>query len=372
MLNYRRIGIYVFYDADGIVDNYIEYFLKRIYKNFKKILFVVNGKIQNESKRRIEKYISQIYFRENYGYDAGAYKDVFLNIIREEELKAYDELVLMNDTFFGPFYSFNKIWNKYGEDVDFWGLSRYTGGKGEGDFPTHIQSYFIAIRKKLFLDTSFMKFWNEMPYPDSFWMAVKEFEIKFTVYFEKKGFKWKSIIDEWVINEEVSENINPSLSYAYSLIKEVEFPILKKKALGIDSVNYIESLEAIKYLENNKLYDVKYIWESLYRNTIKSAFNYKELESFYYSHSCIYIYGAGKFGKSVENYFQYRGWKFEGYLVSDLKKDIVENISIYDKSKIQESDGIILALGRKNLEEVIDGILTDLKEEQLFIPKYKN
>ena len=370
MLNYSRMGIYVFHDVDGIVDTYIEYFLKNIYKDFKKLLLVVNGKIEEMSKCRLEKYVSHVYIRENYGYDAGAYKDVFLNVIKENELQEYDEIVLMNNTFFGPFYAFNKIWNKFGEDVDFWGLSRYTGGKGEGDFPSHIQSYFIAIRKKLFLSRNFKLFWEEMSYPESFWDAVKEFEVKFTVYFQNLGFKSKSIIDEWLINEKISENINPSLSYAYSLIKEAKCPILKKKALGIDSVNYIESLQAIKYIEDNKFYDVNYIWESLYRNTISSAFNYGELEKFFYSHSRIYIYGAGKFGKAVESYFRYKGWKFEGFFVSNLKEDIDENIFVYDKNKIRKSDGIILALGKKNIEEVIDKIQLDLTEEQLFIPKY--
>lgn len=371
MLNYRRMGIYIFYDAEGVVDEYIEYFLNSVYKDFEKILLVVNGKIENESKKRLEKYISQVYMRENYGYDAGAYKDVFLNVIEEDELKKYDEIVLMNNTFFGPLYSFNEIWNKFGEDVDFWGLSKYTGGEGVGDFPSHIQSYFIAIRKTLFLNKSFINFWNTMPYPESFWMAVKEFEIKFTVYFENLGFKGKTIIDEWLINEKISANINPSLSYAYSLIKEVKFPILKKKALGINSVNYIDSLQAVKYIESNKLYDVKYIWESLYRNTISSAFNYSELEKFYYSHSRIYIYGAGKIGKALEVYFEYREWNFEGFLVSNLKEDTVENISIYDKNNIQKLDGIILALGKKHIEEVIDMLQIDLLEYQLFIPKYK-
>ena len=44
----RRIGIFVFFDADGIVDRYIPYMLTDLMKNLERLVIVVNGKITDE------------------------------------------------------------------------------------------------------------------------------------------------------------------------------------------------------------------------------------------------------------------------------------------------------------------------------------
>lgn len=45
----NRIGIFVFYDASGRLDNYIEVLLKSFQKIFLKLIVLVNGKIENLS-----------------------------------------------------------------------------------------------------------------------------------------------------------------------------------------------------------------------------------------------------------------------------------------------------------------------------------
>ena len=50
----RRIGIFVFFDANGIVDRYIPYMLEDLMKNLERLVVVVNGKITDEGKEIAE------------------------------------------------------------------------------------------------------------------------------------------------------------------------------------------------------------------------------------------------------------------------------------------------------------------------------
>lgn len=120
-----RRGIFVFYDANGIVDEYVEVLLKSMEEILTNLLIVINGEIKLDSLLKLGKYADRIFFRENKGYDGGAYKDVFLNFAKDDKWESWDEVILFNDTFYGPLFSWSEIFDKMSKvDVDFWGLSR--------------------------------------------------------------------------------------------------------------------------------------------------------------------------------------------------------------------------------------------------------
>jgi len=80
-------------------------------------------------------------------------------------------------------------------------------------------------------------------------------------------------------------------------------------------------IDALEYIEKETCYNTGLILESLFRLSKEqgnwSAFNYYEIEKVYFAHKRIYIYGAGKYAKNMRRYFQYRGWNYECFLVSD-------------------------------------------------------
>lgn len=68
MNKFKRLAIYFFYDKDGIVDRYIQYFLKDLRDNLDYLLIVSNGKLNSEGKIILEKY-GEVLERENKGFD---------------------------------------------------------------------------------------------------------------------------------------------------------------------------------------------------------------------------------------------------------------------------------------------------------------
>ena len=46
----RRLCIFSFYDGDGIVDDYVYYFLKEMERHVERILFYSNGPLSRDSE----------------------------------------------------------------------------------------------------------------------------------------------------------------------------------------------------------------------------------------------------------------------------------------------------------------------------------
>ena len=158
MENIRRLVIYFFYDADGIVDRYVPYMLEDICKNCSELFVVVNGKLTEAGRETFKKFTPNILVRENVGFDVWAYKAALAHY-GWEKLAEYDEVIMMNHTIMGPVYPFSEMFEKMnGEDVDFWGITKYHKYPYENSLetgylyiPEHIQSHFIAVRKRLFM-----------------------------------------------------------------------------------------------------------------------------------------------------------------------------------------------------------------------------
>ena len=65
----NRCGIFLFYDRDGIVDDYIIYMLKDIRKSLSHLLVVCNGEPGKEGLERLQAESDEVLIRANHGFD---------------------------------------------------------------------------------------------------------------------------------------------------------------------------------------------------------------------------------------------------------------------------------------------------------------
>ena len=372
----NKIAIFCFYDKDGIVDAYVEYLLDQLSLCVKKLVVVVNGSIKTEALPLLSKHTENIFIRENKGYDGGAYRDTILEYLKDEDWNLWDELVLLNDTFYGPLYPWEKVFTKMEEvDADFWGLSRCLGidrytKKGRVCLPEHIQAFFIVCKKAMLTSTAFLEFWEDLEYPRNYDEAIEWFEVGFSKFFMKKGFRCKSYLEEVNPNLQLEHNEVLFLEKPGYLVKELGFPVVKKKAMALYCFN--EAKDAYIYVKSNTEYDSSLILQNLKRldkaNQIK-PFSPLLLEEFYKMHDKIYIYGRGNWSKGITEFFEYKGWKFEKYIVTENTCGFLDTIN-YRDVKFGNADGVILALGEENLNQVYKVVINDLSESQMFVPKY--
>ena len=120
----NRLGIYFFFDKDGIVDDYVLYFLKNFKKICSEVCVVVNGFLTDISQQKLNDNCNKLIIRDNKGFDSWAYKRA-IEEYGYNNIKKYDELVLCNFTFFGPIYPLEEMFlNMEKRNCDFWGIQR--------------------------------------------------------------------------------------------------------------------------------------------------------------------------------------------------------------------------------------------------------
>lgn len=158
--------IYAYYEKDDTYRENLEFFIKKgIYDDdICDYIIVVNGEIKSDLPKNVNKQNVRVLYRENKGYDYGAY-DCALNSFANNELEKYKYFIFLNTSVRGPFIpKYNKIkWyepfiNLIKEDVKLVGTTinilntsnsehsqifeRMTGFKRPH---THVQSQMFAM-----------------------------------------------------------------------------------------------------------------------------------------------------------------------------------------------------------------------------------
>ena len=273
----KRLIIFLFYDKDGIIDNYIPTLFEGLKEFYEKLCFVVNGKLQDEGKEKLEKYVTDFLVRENKGFDVWGYKEG-LEFYGWEELKNYDEVILMNYTIFGPLYPFSEMFDTMNKkDLDFWGITKHHevdfdvfGTCKYGYIPEHIQSSFLVIRQSLLKTKDYQNMWKNMPMINSYAESVGLYEAIFTKEFNEKGYKSGVYIDTTDLE---GYTRYPLMMMSDELIINRRCPIIKLKSF---SQNYMDiltdtfgscTLNSYNFIEKKTNYDTDLIWENILRTS---------------------------------------------------------------------------------------------------------
>lgn len=270
----KSLCIYLTYDKQNIVDDYIGHMLKELKTCVSHLVVVCNTLQVEKGQDILLKYADQIFYRENTGLDAGGFKDALCSFLGWETVLQYDELVLVNDSFFGPFCPMRDIFDEmHARKLDFWGLLKH----GEAVFsngkhiPEHIQSFFLAVEKRLLRDESFRSYWEEMPFYNAYDEVIENHELKFTGHFRDKGFSYGVLADADVnISALPRNNYNQYGHIAYELICKRNFPFWKKKPVSSDETSaqtQEDFRKCMDYIDKETDYDVGLIWKNLIRTT---------------------------------------------------------------------------------------------------------
>ncbi len=365
----RRCGIFVFFNEKGFVGNYVEELLKKIEEIVEKLIIIVNGEIRNDEKFKLYKYSNTIWQRDNVGFDGGAYKDAIISLLRNGEGEQWDEILLINDTFYGFFSPWNEIFNVMnGRSCDFWGLSSHPGGREaflEGEIvPPHIQSYFILIKKRMLSHYTFYQFWRDLKYPKDYIEAIKNFEINFTVYFEKCGFQWESWLE--VQKEQLGINLNQIDIW----ITQLYFPVFKRKMYKLQS--YLSMKKIFQYIDKFTDYPVEVIYEDIFWRSIEGKtrpYNPEQIKIFCNEYEEIFIFGNGIYAKNIEQFLIDNGIFICGNIVSKMDRKL-DRVYELEEFQVGSRQGIIVALNENHLKEVNDIINKKIPSKQLIFPIY--
>lgn len=286
----NRCIIFLYYDKDGLVDRYVTGLLDALKSVSSYVLVVVNGYVTGEGEAALKSHSDSVLVRVNTGFDVGGYREG-LFWIGFERLSTYDELVLMNYTFFAPLFPLPEMFGEMsGRDLDFWGITKHhdvptdtTGGRIRyGHIPEHLNSHFLALRRDFFLSYSYRDFIINMSDPISYEASINEYEAIFTRHFADLGYKW-----DVYSNTDAFEGVvyAPFMFEGGELI-EKRCPIIKRRLFFGDyfsllansaGESYSDACRAVRELTD---YDMSMIWDNLLRLQDLFAVRYAIHESY--------------------------------------------------------------------------------------------
>jgi len=273
--NNNRCGIFLYYDRQGMVDEYVMYLLNSLRPFLKKLLVVVNGDINDDAQAKFNSVADEVLMKENEGFDVGGYRAGIFHI-GLDKLAEYDETILFNYTFFGPLYPFSEMFEKMDDiDLDFWGITRHYkvspdpyGVNRYGYMPEHLQSHFMALRSDFVKSSDYIDFITNLKNPTSYIESICEYETIFAKHFEDLGYKWDTYVDS---SDYEGYNFSPVMFSIKDMIETKRCPIIKRRSFFTDYHDFLlntcgeSSVDAYDYMKENLDYDLDMIWDNLLR-----------------------------------------------------------------------------------------------------------
>lgn len=258
----RRLGIFLFYDGDGRVSPHIHTSIKAFSPHFEELIFVANGKLNMRTYAGLEPYVTYLLRRENVGFDVWGYK-AGIEHVGYSNLEKYDEIVLLNYTFFAPVTDLGEMFSRMEQrqDLDGWGMTEYSdAGK------TFLQSYFLCSRKSLHSRQDYRNYWQTMPEIKSINDSLDYHEFRFSRYFRDLGYKLESYVEnrkDW--------DGNTTLTDIDGLI-DGGMPVIKYRSFNFDP-DIVEARGGRKMSANFDLvrdrtdYPVEEVWNYIINQT---------------------------------------------------------------------------------------------------------
>ncbi len=196
----RRLCIFSFYDADGVVDDYVIHFLREMGRHVERIVFYSNGPLTRDGEIALRDVTSEVILRANEGFDVLPYKEGLQKIDFNSE-GHFDEVLMVNHTCYGPIFPFDELFHEMSRrKCDFWGVTAHmeltpNPFTGTGTLPYHLNSNFIVVRKDMLRSQSFRQYWDKIGGSLTYETAVQSHETVFTQHFTRLGYICECYLD---------------------------------------------------------------------------------------------------------------------------------------------------------------------------------
>lgn len=338
------------YDSAGYIHDYLKYYMRELKTVCDYLILTVNGDLHCINDIKDMGDVDEIFQRPNEGLDVQAYMETIQKLIERDELYLYDEIVLSNDTLFGPFISFSEIFEiMEKKKCDVWGLNI-----NPLPFCRHIQSFFYCFRNNT-IDLA-ISYWSSVKLPNNYTKScyVGMFELGLSNYLQEKGKDLAAFADE---------NPFDVFDTPQYVLKYCNFPFMKKSIYlsRMDKSDIIRIYkDCVGYIMKNFNYPVIYIKKYLkekYEIDIEdkqgelNKTKKSSLMEFVSNAKNVYLYGIGEYGQML---FGLIGEKcIKGFIDGKVNKpDILWGKPVYDITDINNNSFIVVAMSRKNTEEV--------------------
>lgn len=363
----KTLAVAAVYDRDGIIDDYLIFYLSSLREVADRLIVAVNGKLTGAGREKLMVVADEIYCRPNTGFDFGAYKDVLENDLKPGELEQYQQLVLCNDTCYGPFVPFADIFTRMQEgDSEFWSMNYIE----DLLFP-HFQSYFMVFRgRAVWLLSDFLA--REVDSGITNPVLACGYEHGLSECVLSSGI----ITDYYTSEKKEYHDLDIFEAPDYAL-QMLGLPMLKRRAFSDELSVRDNCRKVLNMLAEQGKYPMSYILdnisriyhadfsEALWKSYItegryfeKNYIPREDVIAFCRKYGNIYLYGNGYMAALFMARFRRYMSGFGGYVVSDeyFESAGYSGEQVYKLSQIGAEEPLIVAMTGKVALQVINKV----------------
>ncbi len=253
----KRLCLFAGFDARNEIADYVIYYLKAL-SEIADVYYWGDFNTSDDELNKLKPFCKAVFCQKHNKYDFGSWQELIHKIGRKG-IEKYDELILANDSCYGPLFNLSNLFRKMDErDCDFWGLSSAYNRH------IHLQSYFIVLRQPVIQSDVFYDFFDqvkpEMNYDD----VCLNYEDRLTYILNKSGFRSSSFIA-------YDEIYNHPYQDIVAAIKNRHFPFLKVKFFLGGIRDQAGVADWRKVIKDNTDYPVELIEQDLERRGFNLA-----------------------------------------------------------------------------------------------------
>ncbi|HEV2676084.1 MAG TPA: rhamnan synthesis F family protein [Aliidongia sp.] len=246
-----KIAVLVHFSTNGRFAGYFLYLLRALEEAGFSTVIVSNARqIDRDSLETVLPHCARVLHRDNIGYDFGAWRD---GISLTPEIAGAEQLLLVNDSIFGPLQNIPEILGRCDFDkADIWGMTDSFSGK------YHLQSYFVLVGSKALRSKIFTDFWQRLRYVSSKRVVIYKYEIGLSQAMLRGGLRLRALFPYRTLTKAVFDcalvgppkgvhplrdeyfdrlfrsvnaghPLNPTHYFWEYLITDLEFPFLKRE-----------------------------------------------------------------------------------------------------------------------------------------------
>ncbi len=371
----KRLGILTLYDNHNEVDECTRKLINDLKPHLDYLFVVCNFAPEHEGRVFLDKISDYVLLRENTGFDGGAIKDA-INILFSDKLdiflQEYDELLIINDTFYGCINSLQPFFDWFrASDNDFAGLTKNEGGylwMGRS-VPAHVQGYVIIIKSRLFMDVHFLGFWRDFNYPSTYVDNIFNFEYGFSEYFYNHGLMFDAYYD--LKKHGLTKPCDVDyMDHPYELMEYEKYPVFKYKAAWVEYMND-SSYKALLSIKRKSPEEFDHIMKHVMKSSDRMYIRQDRLTDFCKNKHGVYIYGYGELGKRIRNFIHLMGYSFKGFIISHTTSEMKKGaVSAINDIKLNRDEGIIVGMNKDNVFEIKEYLEENFASDQLFWPSF--
>ncbi len=259
----NMLGVYVFDDKEGYVDNYVVDTLDKIAPLCSELCIIVKSELDDRGKEILSNYSDNIIFTEEDCTYFMAYRYGMVSEKIANRIDSFDSALFFNNNFYGPICEVSSIFEHKEINYpycDLWALAAVVANPFESELRYNFLTHFFVVEKELLHSYAFMEYWDKLPdlqNSNEIW-GINE-------YFTELGY-----VCDYIYDTASFDSINNTKNNPLFLLKN-GYPLLNREVFT-DEFNTVltfgfksDASEVIDYLKENTEYDVNLIYDHMIR-----------------------------------------------------------------------------------------------------------